>query len=78
MILRHAKLKLLSIGLILIASLMTSCAAESSRIFPPLKEYSRESQIKVLSELTLLPPGAETREYLKDYNSLRDQIRASQ
>ena len=58
------------------ASLLVACAPAAFDACPPVAPYSREFQARAAGELALLPPAGALEEMLKDYASLRDQLRA--
>ncbi|MSO93507.1 MAG: hypothetical protein EXQ86_08940 [Rhodospirillales bacterium] len=60
------------------ASLLAACAGASSdpTVCPPVVAYSRDFQARAADELAGLPAPSALEEMLKDYTSLRDQLRA--
>jgi hypothetical protein len=57
---------------------LSGCAGGTPSICPPLKEYSKAENQRLLAELEQLPPGAYTIDVIADYMLLRDQVRACQ
>ena len=61
---------------------LSACAGASSdtprRACPPVVEYSRAEQARVVYEVAALPEGAAIAEWLADYAVLRAQTRACQ
>ena len=72
----NSKLRLAALALT--TSLIGGCATgSSSNQCPPIAEYSRAFQIQMADELkAYVPTGAALREAMKDYQNLRDQLRA--
>jgi hypothetical protein len=65
------------IALVLMA--LNGCATGGTpSICPPLKEYTKVENQRLLAELEQLPPGAYTIDVIADYMLLRDQVRACQ
>lgn len=63
---------------VLAASLLTACAGVNSDpacVCPPIKEYSREFQRKLASEIEAAPADAVFPVALQDYAVLRSQLR---
>ena len=60
--------------------LLTACAGAGSDNLPgacpPVVEYTRAEQARVVEELPALPEGALIETWLADYAVLRDQARA--
>ena len=70
--------KLLLIGLILIASLSTSCATTTQiSSCLPLVNYDREVKRQLANEVEMAPDGAVFTEFVKDYKQLRGMVRAA-
>ncbi len=73
---RNFKRRLLP--LTLVTSLLTACAMGNSDpacVCPPVKEYSKELQVKLADEIKAAPPDASFPDALQDYALLRAQLR---
>lgn len=55
-------------------SLIDSSAQVST--CPPIKEYDKKFLARAVAEVDVLPKGSALEEMLKDYSTLRDQVRA--
>jgi len=69
------RLTLLALAL----NLLTACETASSNpacVCPPIKEYSREHQEKLATEVKTIPEGSLIIEALRDYAMLRSVLMA--
>lgn len=68
-------------ALVIAMGLLSGCATDGFdtsmvTVCPPVVDYSREFQARAAEELELLSEGSAISELLKDYNVLREQVRA--
>ena len=73
--------RLLQIGLVIAASLLSACAtggseAQPTTVCPPVIEYDQAVLERAADELNLLPEGSAIEQMLRDYAVMRDQARA--
>lgn len=70
--------KPLWIALLLMAS-MSGCVMESSKVLlgcPPIVEYTKEDQMQLSRELSVIPKDAMIWRFMQDYATERDMLRA--
>jgi hypothetical protein len=55
---------------------MTACGEESFEGCPAITDYSNQMEAQVDHDLALLPADSPVKDFIKDYEVLRNEVRA--